>query len=367
MKLPGFILFSFTFLSPHLAHAGQIGFDGIALLNQYNLIVEGDVNSVSEIDGNALIGGDVYGGLYNMHVTPNEVAPALTVAGDLYDSVQTKGTGTYVGGSVSGTLIANDGGEVVVGSVSGSLTNNANGSGTTYIVGDVSGQARTNGGDTIYGGTNSGTVDANGGGTVINQPVTPPFSADDTVQDAIDTLSELSVFLADINANSQYSFMGNRVVFDATPDDKGLAVFQIDDAKSFFSSSSEFEFLLNGATSVLFNVFDNNYADYDIGSNFLAGSAVSYGDSLLWNFVDADSLIIDAQFGGSILALGADVTNNQNIEGTLVAGSLFQNAEIHSQPTVFKKPETETSEVPTPPALFLFLPVMLFTLLRNRS
>lgn len=367
MRQLGYLLLSFFFFSFQLTYANQIEMSGITLLNQYNLIVEGDVNSRSEADGNALIGGDVHGGLYNMHVTANDLVPALTVAGSLYDNVQTKGTGTYVGGDVTGTLIANDGGEVVVGSVSGSVTNNANGDGTTYIVGDVSGRARTNGGDTIYGGTNTGTVDANAGGSVINQPVTPPFSADDAVQDAIDTLSELSVFLSDIGANGQYSFIGNKVVFDANPNSDGLAVFWIEDAKSFFSSSDEFEFLLNGATSILFNVFDANYSDYDIGSNFLAGSAVNYGDSMLWNFIDVDSLVIDAQFGGSILAIGADVTNNQNIEGTLVAGRLVQNAEIHSQPTVFEIPETETSEVPAPPALLLLLPVMLCMLLRKRS
>lgn len=64
---------------------------------------------------------------------------------------------------------------------------------------------------------------------------------------------------------------------------------------------------------------------------------------------------ITAQFGGSVLALNADVTTSANFEGTLVAKSLIQNAEIHSQPSTFVAP----SAVPIPAAAFLFAPALL--------
>jgi hypothetical protein len=85
----------------------------------------------------------------------------------------------------------------------------------------------------------------------------------------------------------------------------------------------------------------------------------------LWNFVDATELNLASQFGGSILALNAAVTNSNNIEGTLAAKSLTQYGEIHSQPTNFVPP----AAVPVPAALPLFLSGLIgfFSLRRNRK
>jgi len=66
--------------------------------------------------------------------------------------------------------------------------------------------------------------------------------------------------------------------------------------------------------------------------NFLNSQATSLGVDILWNFENAGSIVVNNQFGGSLLAGNANVTTNQNIEGTLFANNLTQQAEIHSQP-----------------------------------
>ncbi len=349
----------------HLAHADAVEIDAMSLLNQYNLITSGNVISTSEIDGNALIGGNVTGGMYNMHATSNATVPSLTVGGDLNGGVQTKGKGVNIGGNVSGSLNINDGGDAYVQTVSGTVQNNANGKGSTSVIGNISGTVSTNGGNTTYGGTNTGTAAANGSGKVYNQPVSAPFDPAAAAANAVNTLGQFSNQLAGTDFNSDYTISSSgKVTFNATPNADGLAVFNISDGESFFESVNEFAFNLGSATSILFNVFDDALSEYDIAVNFLANSAVDLADMLLWNFTGADSLYIRSQFGGSILALGADVETSGNIEGTLAARSLNQNAEIHSQPSGFIPP----SAVPVPATAFLFAPALLgFLGLRRKA
>jgi choice-of-anchor A domain-containing protein len=341
----------------HVANATSVEVEAMSLLQQYNLITSGNVTSSSEVDGNALIGGNLSGGMYNMHVTSNAVVSSLTVAGNVQGSVQTKGKGLHVGGNVSGSITINDGGDAYVGSVSGSIQNNANNDGSTSVVGDISGNVNTNGGDTIYGGTltGAGSATANGGGSVLNQAVSVPFDPATQSASAINTLGQFSGQLSGLGSNSNYSVSGGKVTFNATADSNGLAIFTINDANNFFDNSYEFDFNIGTAQSILFNVFSGTSTALNLHTNFLANAAPNLGSMLLWNFVDATSLNVTNQFGGSLLALNADVTTSQNIEGTLVAKSLAQFAEIHSQPSTFVPP----SAVPVPAAAFLFAPALL--------
>ena len=351
LALAGLLFVSFS----HAANATSVEVEAMSLLHEYNLITSGNVTSYSEVDGNALIGGNLSGGMYNMHVTSNAVVSSLTVAGNVQGNVQTKGKGLNVGGDVSGYITTNDGGNAYVGSVSGTLQNNANGSGSSSVVGDISGNVNTNGGNTIYGGNLTGSATANGGGSVLNQSVSVPFDPATRASNAITTLDQFSGQLSGVGANSSYSITGGKVTFNATADSNGLAIFTINDAKNFFDSAYEFDFNIGSAQSILFNVFSGTNTDLNLHANFLANAAPNLGSILLWNFIDATSLNVQAQFGGSLLALNADVTTGQNIEGTLVAKSLTQYAEIHSQPSSFVPP----SAVPIPAAAFLFGPALL--------
>lgn len=351
LVIAGLLSLSFA----HAANAGSLEIESMSLLNEYNLITAGDVTSSSEVEGNALVGGNLAGGRYNIHNTSNAVVPTLTVAGNVSGQVQTMGKGLNVGGDVSGSVTINGGGDAFIGSVSGTVQNNANGNGSTSVVGNISGSVNTNGGDTTYGGNLTGSANANGGGTVSNQTVTTPFSPATAANNAVTTLSTFSNNLSGVAANSSYSISGGKVTFNAAADSNGLAVFTINDAANFFDNAYEFDFNLGTANSILFNVFSGSDTALNLHANFLANSAVSLASMLIWNFVDATSLAITSQFGGSLLALNADVTTSANIEGTLVAKSLMQGAEIHSQPSTFAPP----SAVPIPAAAFLFAPALL--------
>ena len=343
------ILFAGSF---HVAHASTA--EALTLMNNYNLIASGNLSSISEVDGNALVGGNLFeGSRYHTHETSTAVS-ALTVAGDIVtdanESVIVNGPGLNVGGSIRGSVTMNAGGNAYVGSVAngGFLQNNANGMGSTYVVGDIAGTVNTNGGNTIYGGNLTGSANANGGGTVQQQAVTPPFNPATQVANAVTTLTEYSNQLASLAGNSSYSFSGNKAVFNAMGNSDGLAVFTISDANSFFNQANEFDFnIASGTQNILFNVINSDAnAELDIHANFLADAANQWGSQLLWNFENATKIAISAQFGGSLLALGSDVGVDANIEGALVAKNVFQTAEIHSRPP---------SNVPVPGAAPLFL------------
>lgn len=332
--------------------------EALSLLNNYNLITSADLGTTSEVDGNALIGGNLYSTTSNYHIHNTSTAvSALTVKGDIVGNVNVNGPGLNVGGDIAGSVTMNGGGNAYVGSVSGNLNNNANGTGSTYVVGDISGNVGTNNGSTIYGGQLTGNASANGSGTVQHQTVTPPFNPATVVANAITTLSDFSDQLSNLAANSSYGFSGNKVVFNAVGDSNGLAVFTIDNANSFFSQAGEFEFnFANNAQRVLFNVINDSVGDpLYINANFLADAANQWGSKFLWNFENATSIDIGAQFGGTILATGADVGNSANIEGTLVARYVLQAAEIHSRPLDAGFASSIPAAVPVPGAAPLFL------------
>jgi choice-of-anchor A domain-containing protein len=65
------------------------------------------------------------------------------------------------------------------------------------------------------------------------------------------------------------------------------------------------------------------------GTNF---NGQGYAGNVLWNFYDASSLGFPVEFGGSVLAPGAAVTNSNPIDGTLVAASFAGTGELHYKP-----------------------------------
>lgn len=322
------VLFSGSF---HTVNASTV--DAADLLRDYNLITVGDANVSSHVDGKSLIGGNLSGGGdFNLHVVTS-TAPALTVAGNIASgSFNVNGSGLHVGGTLAGTVNLNGGGGAYVGSVatSGFLQNNANGTGTSYVVGDIAGTVNTNSGSTVYGGNLTGTAGANGGGQVRHEPVTRPFQPAAVAADAASRLAAYSGQLSGIAANGTYGTVGNKVTFTAAG--SGQTTFEIADADSFFANASEFEFNLSAGENILVNVRGAD-SPLNVSANFLGSTASLFGRQILWNFVDATAINFNSQFGGSVLALFADVNVGQNVEGTLAVSRLLQQSgEIHYQP-----------------------------------
>jgi choice-of-anchor A domain-containing protein len=107
----------------------------------------------------------------------------------------------------------------------------------------------------------------------------------------------------------------------------GVAVFDILNGSSFFSTYTQFQFNLNGASSVIIDV--GGSGTVTDSANFLGGSATAIAAETIWNFAATTTLNVDAEFGGTILAENAAVSSNSSIDGTLVAGSFNEGGEMH--------------------------------------
>lgn len=323
------------------------------ILDSYNLIVFGNLDSTSEVDGKTFVSGQVTGGNYGIHYPdlPVDGVPTLTVGKDLKGNVNVNGEGLVVGNDIATqNLNLNKGGDVKVGgNITSNLNANFNGNGSLYVKGSVTNNANVNanGGNIYLGGTvqPGSNANANGGGQKFVNSAVPATVVPDVAKEAAaikETLTTYSSYLSNLVSNSATSGT-TKVTFDATPGADGVAVFNITDAVAFFQNANEFQFNLNGAKSIVINVTGAGSSLITIAANFLAGIAQDLADNTVWNFIDATKIVIDRQFGGSILALLAEVTNNGNIEGTLVAGKVTQNAEIHynggkNLPSVTKTP-----------------------------
>ena len=373
------------------------------LLNTYNAIVFGDMTSSSHTDGAVLVGGDLSASnvVFNMHSDANTAAaaagtPAMTVIGNVTGSVQADGSAVVGGNLSSGASISVNGrGGVTLG---GNVEEHASlsGNGNVYVGGDVKNASVTatggdlsiggkvtgnstltgnfNGTGNLYvGGTVSGStsITANGGSKNLNVGTVPAGStasqtlsgATTLISSAETTLQAYSRQLASLTANNDVSWNGSVLTFNATTaDGNGVAVFDIAGTTlSYLSSASSFIFsLAQSVKEIIVNVTgvgaNTLNINADVSTN--GGDTVSaqvLGTNTIWNFSDATGEVnISSLFGGDILAAYADLTNTGNIEGTVVADSLTQLAEIHYD-------GQHVSTVPLPAALSLFAAALLLT------
>lgn len=275
----GFVAIALTGLLQATAVAAPLTAGEV--LSQFNAVIFGNLNSNSEIEGRTLVGGNLNGtgSTYATRTLPASGYAALSVGGNV---------------TASGFV-------------------NVNGGGNAAIAGNVK-NLNMNGGTAYIGGNLTGTVNGN---KVTGASVTVP--------DFSQTMIDLAAQLRTLTANSSISVASNRATFNAAPDAGGLAVFDITDS-NFFNGIGEIAFNLNGATTVIVNV---DLTTATIAENFLGGAATAIADKVLWNFSAATSLAFNAEFGGSVLAPHASVTNSISLDGTLVAASLTQRGELH--------------------------------------
>jgi choice-of-anchor A domain-containing protein len=309
------------------------------LLNDYNLIVFSDATSNSEVDGRAFVGGNLTGGNYETHSIPAVTGlNALTVGKSLSGNVNVNGPGLAVGGNLNtSSYNGNGGGNAYVGgSWTGSANFNLNGSGSVFLGGTKTGSGNVNGGSLLQNQSTNATL-------IANVPTAATIS---TIQN---TLTAYSNTLAGLAANSSIGISGNTATFDAKPNAQGVAVFDITDAQTFFSLVGQIAFDINGAKELIVDVSGAGTNNLGIDANFLGGQASSLALDTIWNFTDAKTITVGAQFGGDLLAVHAGLTLNGNLEGTLVAENLMQNAEIHDDGANNNLPQA-----PLPAAFSLF-------------
>ena len=295
------------------------------ILKEFNLVVLGDANSTSHVDGRSYVAGNLSGGDYVQHPndTNSSAYAGLTVQGNA-SNVHVNGLGAVVGKDLSGSTI-NSGSAVVLGKASNDSFN-----GSAYV----------------------GTV---GTGNNFNGGQNPALKTGTAAQAATSTnfanvLSDFSNHIKALDSTgSSVTVNGNRATFNAVAGANGVAVFNLADSALFTSVIAEYAFNLNGATTVIIN---SGAKDITISANFLGGSAQAIGSKILWDFYDATNLTITSQFGGSILASDASFKNTANIEGGVYVNTLNQQAEIHLQSFTGTVPDT--SPVPEPTTILLF-------------
>ncbi|MDR7308820.1 choice-of-anchor A family protein [Rhodoferax saidenbachensis] len=293
-------------------------------LQQFNLVVLGNAQSYSHVDGRTFIGGNLSGGDYAQHASqvPASSFAGLTVLGNV-TGVNVNGLGAYVGGNLSSANIN---------------------SGTARVAGNASNTNFNGGNPTAVGGSTSGVNFNSGRLTGANATRALADAAANANSVNFGTLfNQTSSSLRTLVNTSSVVFSGNKATFNAVANN-GVAVFDLTAIDDAVFSKGEYAFNLNGATTVIFN---SDNTSIHISANFLGGSAQTYGQNFVWNFYNATDITLSSQFGGSILATNAKLTNYNNVEGSVVVNSLDQRGEIHLQPFAGHIPVTPVPEPET--------------------
>lgn len=278
---------------PVLAAPPVVGLDS---MREWNLIVLGDLQSSSEVEGRTFVGGDLTGNSSNYQIktpTPSPTGqPGLTVVGNVVGGAKNlnNGSGAIVGGNVSSGF-------------------NLNGAAQTVQVGGTISNTNVNQ-NTVQSGLAASSPDFLGS---LNQQKTVLTSS----------LTDLSHTLSTLDSNSAVAISGNRATFNAAPNAEGVAVFNI--TADQLNSIGEIDFKLNGADTAIVNVSGKSIL---LNDNFLGGTN-NLGEHVIWNFAEADSLNLTTAWGGSVLAPRAAATTGNYIQGSAVFGSLVQNGEMH--------------------------------------
>ncbi|MFM2329727.1 MAG: hypothetical protein RLZZ494_1830 [Pseudomonadota bacterium] len=279
------------------------------VINQFNLVTLGDATIDSHVDGRSYIGGNLTGNgaVFAMHPNdmPSSSFAGLTVDGSASGLSVTAGGATILGNLSNSNI--NSGASVITGNASNT---NFNGSGGSYVYGTKSGV-----------NTNSGTMNATAAAAQVSTAQSTDFAS--VLESTSDGLQALS------STGSYWTVSGNRVTFTAVANANGLAVFDLTAVDDTLLRYGEFQFNLGNASTVVFN---SDVTSATINANFLNGSAAAIGSKTIWNFYNASNLTFNTQFGGSVLATDATMTNYNNIEGGVFVDRITQRGEIHLQP-----------------------------------
>ncbi|MDR3533650.1 MAG: choice-of-anchor A family protein [Rhodopila sp.] len=304
--------------------------------------------------GSAYVGGANSGNI-NLSGGSGNVTVGGTNSGGLSLSY---GGSVYVGAGNTGRGISANGNATVAINGSNSANLTLNGGGTVSLNGSNTGTISLNGGSLSYTGSQSGNLNLNGGATATKVSSLNLTAATSTLGSFATTfqtpLTALSTQLNSLAANSAAKSSGGAITFNAAPDASGIAVFGIN--TSLFTPNSTVTINLEGATSVIINVnvdsCVSSNCSFSLPNSLNFNNPTGYADTVLWNFVNATNLTFPNEFGGSILAPLAGVSNNAPIDGTLVAANYTGNGELHSHPYTGAFPGTvtlsTTGAVPAP-------------------
>ncbi|WP_254441905.1 collagen-binding domain-containing protein [Duganella vulcania] len=318
------------------------------MLQQFNVVVSGNLTSTSHVDGRSYVGLNANGGDYVQHVndTPASAYAGLTVGGTLSGNVHVNGLGLVTGGDANGINV-NSGASYVGGSASGSSFN-----GDAWIVGAANG-GNFNGG--IHAASyaninvNPGRVLAAPTGAMTSTLAASTSTNFGAVMTGLS--SQLSAMHATDGTKVTYSNNDSNVLLSGKAVN-GVLVFDLtkEDSKIFSSKVTDISFNLTGASTVIFNTDDSDLSLY---ANF--NQAQTLGSKLIWNFAGHNnSVTVGRTFGGQVLVADGTFSNvgGANVEGGVFAKTLNQYGEIHLQSFTGTVP---TAPVPEPETYAMLL------------
>lgn len=264
-------------------------------LNMYNLITISDVDTNSDVEGSAFIGGDVVSGssanfaihLHNIQAT--EVSMEVAGHFDKGNAIQlSNGSGRTTDGNVK------------------QLNN---------VQWKVHGRSMN-------------LNDGNQGADFSLDP-TLPSKASQIQQD----LEQWSAELASLEANNSFQGVWNqprafKFIINEV-DENGVAIFHVPKNKLFNNNKvQQIEFVgLNKASAILINVAGT---DLELKRNFV-GSAPSdtFRKKVIWNLYEANTFYAETMFNGALLAPYCVVDNRNTIDGSVAVSYLLAKSEIH--------------------------------------
>lgn len=277
-----------------------------SVMSDWNLIVRNNLTSTSEVDGSALIGGNLAG-------TSNYATHSVTAPSN---------TGLAVGGNIA--------------------------AGHNIQV--------NNGGHLRITGSALSTVNLNGGGSNIADPGVPAL-----VSSVFSQLEAASAFLATLPSNGTMNGSGH---FSAVPtliSGQLVAVYNI--SQNDFQSFGQISLTMGSAQSVIINVAANGagVVDFTAPPNILSDFTQANSSRILWNFHNATSLIVNNSFNGAALAPYANLQLlGGGMNGTVVVNNVsVMNAEVRAN--------TYTGLIPAPGATALFGLAALGAVRRRRA
>lgn len=269
---------------------------GAEALNEWNLIVLGDLQSSSNVQGRTFVGGNITGAnsadFNQREIASTRGQAGLTVVGNVAGNTKNVHLGANIGGSVATGF-------------------NLNGPGQTLRVGKTVGSQNVNAPNVVQ------TRVAVQNTTYYDASFMPDLTAQKNALQS--SMLALSGSLAGLAATPGASFVrsGNVGTFTAAGD---FNVINIDGAR--LAEIGNISFSNSGTTIV--NVSGLNIT---LDDNFNGPSGL--GQKVIWNFYQADTLTFNNSFYGSVLAPSASATMSNFIEGTVVLKNLVQNGEVH--------------------------------------
>ncbi|HEY3950059.1 collagen-binding domain-containing protein [Phenylobacterium sp.] len=269
---------------------------GLQALRDYNLIVLGNMTSNSDVEGRALVGGNLSGS-GTMFTSPHGQSTATL-------------PGVVVGGNLSGNFNLNNSSGAWIGG-NDTATVNLNGVQTVKVGGSV----------THVPNLNGSTLQQGIGSTAALSGL--PMS----LADYATSLSTLSTTLAGLTTTqaNPVSLVSNNLNINVTGGGTGLAVIDLNDS---LLNGNQVSINTEGYDTVVINVFNTvNTADsYHFNPGTFSTNAQT---KIIWNFVGATTLNVQGQFEGSILAPLATLTNNTQINGSVAVDNFTQGGEVH--------------------------------------